>query len=90
MEVDATERFLNPGTKEVKAASVATSKKYPVAPFDADQFAVKLVWAINVAAFAVGIDRLTDCLLQAINKARIAMVVIFAFISIVLLKFNSS
>jgi len=53
-EFDTTDRLLYPVTKEVNAASVATSIVYDVAPLMAVQFAVKLFCVIEVAAFAVG------------------------------------
>jgi hypothetical protein len=52
---------LKPETKLVKLMSVATSRKYPVAPDAADQFAVREVDVTSVAEVAVGGNGAVSC-----------------------------
>ncbi len=60
-DVVATAKLLYPATKEVNAASVATSRKYPEAPVTATQFAVNPVCVIALADEAVGMAGIVIC-----------------------------
>jgi hypothetical protein len=53
--------LLNPETGSVNNVSVATSRKYPVAPGDADQFALNAVELTDIAADAVGATGAVSC-----------------------------